>query len=176
MIRKFEIWNSQFNAEDYADFIEEDRELNPHLYEGNDEDSVIFQRIDELNQSYLDDERVNLDIQLEHPILVIADLGLWYGRKTGYKVIRSGNIRDILYAQVSGLSEQHWYCGGYNIRCDECHHDGTNHYIYREMKEDVSMDCFMERLLDAPENQQNLLKRYTRSIAKDVGRVYGICA
>ena len=47
----------------------------------------------EINNRYLDDERVNLNIQLDQPILVIADLGLWNGRRTGYQEISSGNIR-----------------------------------------------------------------------------------
>ena len=50
----------------------------------------------EINNDHLDDERVNLNIQLEQPILIIADLGLWTGRHTGYKEIASGNIRDCL--------------------------------------------------------------------------------
>ncbi len=47
----------------------------------------------EINGDYLDDERMNLDVQLSQPILVIADLGLWHGRRMGYKEIPSGNIR-----------------------------------------------------------------------------------
>lgn len=41
----------------------------------------------ERNSEYLDDERMNLDIQLDKPILVIVDLGLWNGRYSGYKEI-----------------------------------------------------------------------------------------
>ena len=32
----------------------------------------------EINGHYLDDERMNLDVQLSQPILVVGDLGLWY--------------------------------------------------------------------------------------------------
>ena len=48
----------------------------------------------EINGHYLDDERMNLNVQLSQPILVIGDLGLWNGRRMGYKEIPSGNIRD----------------------------------------------------------------------------------
>lgn len=34
--------------------------------------------------------------KVSQPILVIADLGLWNGRRMGYKEIPSGNIRDCL--------------------------------------------------------------------------------
>ena len=33
---------------------------------------------------------MNLDVQLSQPILVVGDLGLWYGRRMGYKEIPSG--------------------------------------------------------------------------------------
>ena len=46
----------------------------------------------EINGEYLNDERENLDIQLSQPILVIGDLGMWNGRRMGYKEIASGNI------------------------------------------------------------------------------------
>ena len=52
----------------------------------------------EINGHYLDDERANLNIQLDQPILIIADLGLWTGRHMSYKEIASGNIRDCLYS------------------------------------------------------------------------------
>lgn len=35
-----------------------------------------------------------LDILVSGEILAIADLGLWYGRRTGYKEITSRRIRD----------------------------------------------------------------------------------
>lgn len=54
----------------------------------------------EINGHYLDDERMNLNVQLSQPILVIGDLGLWNGRRMGYKEIPSGNIRDCLYGDT----------------------------------------------------------------------------
>ena len=52
----------------------------------------------EINGDYLDDERVNLNIQLSCPILIVADLGLWNGHRMAYKEVPSGNIRDCLYS------------------------------------------------------------------------------
>ena len=68
--------------EEYPDMTEEEREL------------LMY----EMNNSYLDDERCNLNIQLDCPIIVIADLGLWHGRASGYREIESGNVRDCLYS------------------------------------------------------------------------------
>lgn len=60
----------------------------------------------EINGDYLDDERCNLNIPLSQPILVIADLGRWNGRFSGYKEIKSGNIRDCLYSDTDYST---WY-------------------------------------------------------------------
>ena len=85
------IWsNYDLDYEDWRDDLEED---HPELTE--DERMALMY---EINNRYLDDERVNLNIQLDQPILVIADLGLWNGRRTGYQEISSGNIRDCLYS------------------------------------------------------------------------------
>ena len=64
----------------------------------NADDNFLYKAMYENNASYLYDERINLDIQLPREIIVIADLGLWNGRHSGYKVIESGNIRDCLYS------------------------------------------------------------------------------
>ena len=72
------IWtNYHLNYDDWADDLETEYPELP-------EDERYYKMLD-LNDSYLDDERANLNIQLSQPILVIADLGLWNGRRTGYK-------------------------------------------------------------------------------------------
>lgn len=171
MIKKFDIWNSEINLEEWKDFLEEDRELNPDLYEEG-EDGYL--RVCEINSAYLEDERINFDKKLENPILIIADLGLWNGRAAAYKILVSGNLKDILCAQVNGMSENHWYCDGYNICCDETHHDGTNHYLYREIRNMDNIEHFLE-LIYQKQDWKSCLNYYTRSIAKDVGRIYGLC-
>ena len=74
------IWsNYDLDYEDWRDDLEED---HPELTE--DERMALMY---EINNRYLDDERVNLNIQLDQPILVIADLGLW----AAYRL--SGNLQ-----------------------------------------------------------------------------------
>ena len=57
-------------------------------------ESELYQMMYDLNNDYLADERINLNIQLDRPILVIGDIERWNGRVPGYKEIQSGNIRD----------------------------------------------------------------------------------
>ena len=87
------IWsNYDLDLEDWRESLEE---LYPHYFEDE-----LYEKMYDSNAANLDDERCNLNIQLSSPILVIGDLGLWYGRRTGYKEIESGNIRDCLYSDT----------------------------------------------------------------------------
>ena len=85
------IWsNYDIDYEDWRDDLEEEY---PELSE--DERIALMY---EINGEYLNDERANLNVQLSRPILVIGDLGLWHGRRMGYKEIESGRISDCLYS------------------------------------------------------------------------------
>ena len=115
------IWSNDI---DYDDWREDLEEQYPDLTEAE-----RMERMYELNGNYLDDERSNLDIQLSRPILVVGDLGLWHGRRMGYKEIPSGNIRDCLYSERD-MDHSTWYVDkNGDFRCDAIHHDGTNHYL-----------------------------------------------
>ena len=127
----------------------------------------------EINGDYLDDERVNLDIQLSQPILVIGDLGLWYGRRSGYKEIESGNIRDCLCADTDYST---WYVDKLgDLRCDAIHHDGTDHYLYRAYKDGVresQIDLLKDKLYRGIATRADVT-RITRRLGDDIARVYG---
>ena len=131
------IWSNDI---DYDDWREDLEEQYPDLTEAERMELMY-----ELNSDYLDDERSNLDIQLSRPILVVGDLGLWNGRRMGYKEIPSGNIRDCLYSERD-IDYSTWYVDkNGDFRCDAIHHDGTNHYLYRAYKNSVS-DTQIENL------------------------------
>lgn len=166
MVKKFEIWNSRIHMDDWKDFIEEERLECPGKY---DDDNEMYDHIIDINGYYLEDERMNLNIQLSNPIIVIANLGLWNGRHTAYKIINSGNIKDILYSE---MEDAHWYCDGYNICCDAYHHDGVNHYIYREIQNPENIQKFLDMIYYG-KDFKSVLNYYTRSIASDVVKAYG---
>ena len=72
---------------------------------------------------WLDDERMNLNVQVDGVIIAFGDLGLWRGRRQGYQILGS-NVADILH---SSCDDNEWYGDGYNIRGRMAHHDGTNY-------------------------------------------------
>lgn len=160
------IWsNHDIDYEDWREYLEEE-------YPDLSEDERYYKML-EINDSYLDDERMNLNIQLSQPILLIADLGLWDGRHSGYKVIESGNIADC-------LRTHHDYATFYVDRlgdfcCNDVHHDGTNHYLYRVFKEDVSeqqMENLEEKILRGTATRADIT-RITRRLGDEIGKVYG---
>ena len=160
------IWSDiDLNLDDWRENLQEDY---PELSE-----TELYQKMYDINGEYLDDERANLNIQLSQPIIVIGDLGLWNGRVTGYKMIDSGNIKDCLYSDTDFTE---WYVDKYgDLRADAIHHDGTNHYLYRVFKDEVS-DTQVENLqnkLSFGTATRADITRVTRRLGDDIAKVYG---
>ena len=132
------IWSDiSLDLDDWRESLEE-------LYPGYSDDE-LYDIMVKSNAENLYDERVNLNIQLSQPIIVIGDLGRWNGRVAGYKMIDSGNIKDCLYSDTDYTE---WYVDKYgDLRADAVRHDGTNHYLYRVFKDGVT-DTQIENLQD----------------------------
>ena len=166
--QKYRIW-SDYDL-DYEDWREDLENEYPELSE--------YERMalmHEINGGYLDDERANLNIQLDQPILIIADLGLWQGRRMGYKEIESGNIRDCLFSDRD-TDYATWYVDKLgDLRCDAIHHDGTNFLLYRTYKDGVSeeqIDRLKEKLYCGTATRADIT-RITRRLGDEIGKVYG---
>ena len=160
------IWsNADLDLDDWRDELQE---------EAPDASEIeLLEMMYERNEEYLQDERINLNIQFEHPILVIGNLGRWNGRVTGYKEIPSGNIKDCLYSDTDYST---WYVDHLgDLRCDAIHHDGTNHYLYRVYKPgvtDVQIDRLKEKIYDGIATRADIT-RITQRLGDDIGKVYG---
>ena len=160
------IWsNYHLDFEDWREDLEAEY---PDLSE-----SELMEMMYERNNDYLSDERINLDIPLSQPILVIGDLGLWFGRRSGYKEIPSGNIRDCLFSDTDYTT---WYVDKLgDLRCDAVHHDGTNHYLYRVFKPGVTeaqMDRLKDKIYNGTATRSDII-RLTMRLGDEIGKVYG---
>jgi hypothetical protein len=167
------IWsNVNLDLDDWRDDMKEQLVENGYSPDEITEDR-LYEEMLETNSSYLDDERVNLNIQEAQPIIVIADLGRWNGRFQGYKMIESGNIKDCLYSDTD-YSE--WYVDKLgDLRADAIHHDGTNHYLYRAFKDGTTSEQ-IERLQDKiylGVATRSDITRVTKRLGDDIGKVYG---
>lgn len=165
MIKNHLIWTSQPNFEDWKDDLQEEY---PELTE-----EELIEKMYDINNDYLDDERINLNVQLETPIIVIADIGRWDGRFSGYAVIESGNIKDCLY---SSCDYSTWYVDNLgDLRCRAIHHDGTNFYLYRAFKNGLSeeqIENFKYKIYTGTATRKDVT-RYTTRLGDDIARVYG---
>ena len=152
----YENWRADLESE-YPDMTEDDRI------------ALMY----EINSDYLSDERTNLDIRQERGIIAIADLGLWNGRFSGYKMIDSGNIRDCLY---SDCDYNEWYVDRFgDLRCTAVHHDGRNHYLYRAIKESATegqIDRLKSLIYSGRATRQDIT-RVTKRLGDAIGAVYG---
>ena len=153
--------------------VELKNEIQSRVKQEIDKQQALYEWMEETNYDYLSDERVNLNVQLSQPIIVIGDIGRWNGRVMGYKDIPSGNIRDCLYADTDYTE---WYVDKYgDLRADATHHDGTNHYLYRVFKDGVS-ETQMENLRDKIYHGKATradITRLTRRLGDEIAAVYG---
>lgn len=121
---------------------------------------------------YLDDEKVNLNIQTKNPIICIAELGLWNGRKVECKELGC-NINEIFNIIFeSGCTEFYKY--NQNIYAKISHHDETNYCIFRQLKEGRSLENFLDKLYHSTtKDYMKVVRSYTKSIAHYFDEVYG---
>ena len=132
-------------------------------------DDDVWAFICESLDNYLDDERANLSVPADGRIIVIASLGLWNGRVPGYRIL-SRNANEIFR---TGEDYVEWYSDGHNIRATSTHHDGTNYYEYRVIREDRNIQNLLDVIYNGEEITRKKLNYYTRSLYPYVARVYG---
>lgn len=174
---KYIIWsdmNIPMITDEWRDAYEEFLEMNQ--MNGNKEnDSEVSDFICEMNNRYLEDERINLDVELNNQIIVLGDIGRWNGRFDGYKIIQSGNIRDCLYSDVEN-SNVEWYVDKEGeFRADVHHHDSSNYYLYRVFKKGISPDKIKkleEKFITGRMGLDGFLP-YTNRIGPAIAKVYG---
>ena len=168
-MKKRIIWsNMNINPDDWKEGYKEIAEENGRDEDTDDENNLWNYIYEELDH-YIDDERMNLDVTTDGRILVVTDLGLWYGRRQGYRIL-DGNVKNILSADVDYVE---WYSDGYNIKATAAHHDGTNYYEYRVIREDRNIQNLLDAIYNGEEITRKKLNYYTRSLEPYVRRVYG---
>ena len=167
------IWsNINLNPEDWKEGYKETAEINKWDEDTDDEDNLL-RYMYETNDMYLDDERANLNVQTEGRIIAIADLGFWYGRKMGYKLL-DHNVNNCLQLE-SSCDYAKFYCDRYDLKSTQHHHDGSHYITYREVKPNITsdqLDNFCWKIYDGKATQKDIT-RCTRSLRPRVQKVYG---
>lgn len=166
------IWTSDIGQlSDWADYLEEEG-LTGLSTERQ------YAAVLELNNSYLGDERVNLNKQIKTGIVAFVDCSLWNGKQL--HVLNVGyNLGCCLDTSTTGVLDGswRWFVDRYgNLRCDAAHHDGTNHVVYRMWKPQMSagkqLRCATEMRVAGCYNS-TIAGRYTQSLGSFVNEIYG---
>ena len=160
------VWsNENLNLEDWRADLEEE-------YPGYSDDE-LYEIMCETNADYLGDERSNLKQPIGGSLLVIADLGLWNGRHQGYREKADADLSDCLDYRYDGAE---WYVDRNGEFCgSQAHHDGTNHYVYRKIKDSATnddIDDLEAKLYNGTATQKDI-DRVTEKLGDRVAKVYG---
>lgn len=150
---------------DVKNLLEEDAVEN--ITEETITDEVYF-RIDQ----NFGDETMNLDKKLNGRILCIANMGLWNGKRTGYKIL-GDNLNEILTSTI-GCDEKEVYCDAYNVYALGYHHDGSNSVEFREIREDKNIQPLLDKLYSSEPVTRKEINYYTRSLRPYIKKIYGI--
>lgn len=154
------IWTNEIDIEDWRDDI-----MNWHEEDEITEDELYNIAYD-TNMMYLDDERANLCKELGNSLVVIGDIGRWNGRAHGWKLLKGTNLNEIFSETVGDYVT--WYVEGEEIKCDDIHHDGTNHYTYRVIKNGISDWEFEEMMYEGKD-----INEMTEPLGHYVREIYG---
>ena len=157
------IWTSEIDLDDYEDYFKESNMEDIS-------DSEKYRIISEDKGLDLDSLRRELDVELDGRILIIGDLGTWRGRVDAYALKSSKNFNEILYSEDD---EYEVYYDGYNVKAKGIHHDGTNYYEFREVREDRDIDRFTQMIYDSEIYGRDKVNYYTRSLRKPLKEAMG---
>ena len=160
--------NIDINEEEYKEAFEEWCDMNDLNPDDEDLDEFINRELD----FWLEDEHFNLDRPCGD-ILVIADLGLWDGRRSGYKIIKGGKLNNIFDVLGSDYNHYKFYCDRYDVKAILHHHDGTHYLTFREIKPNKNIQGLLDKLYDDKEVWQKEITRLTKSLKPLVSKVYG---
>lgn len=162
---------SQEEIKQYTEWaIESEKEF----YSDDDfmpDDETIMNCINEdINLGYEDDKNYNLNKPLNNKILCITGLGLWNGKKSGYKIL-GNNLNEVL--DFISCDEVHIYFDGHNIKAEGYHHDGKNYAEFREIKDNVNIDTLLNKIYSGENISRSLLNYYTKPLGQYVKNIYG---
>lgn len=103
-------------------------------------------------------DNIEYNNNCENGYIIIADLGLWNGRRSGYKEIN--NLTQILKSELSSLTlDKDGVTAEYN------HHDGTNYYEVRAWKNNIKNKYILEEAIYYDkEEMEELIKKFTKKI------------
>lgn len=169
MNKKINIWNNNFcTIESLVNDMKKDE-----LYADFDNEMLWSEALG-LNELYLKDEMLNLDIKLNQPIIAAIDMELWNGYQIGINTAFGSNVHDIFKAiRNPDYEEFSFFIEDNNVIFEGVHHDGTNRVVFRKLKENKNIGDIVNNKTNQ-DNFWNNYYKYTESIAPEICNVYGV--
>ena len=158
-----------YTDEELQDFVNAE---NENRMEGEEKDTIesLSDCICEDINLFYNDEKENLNKTLDNNIICIASMGLWNGKKSGYKII-GNNLNDVI-ASFS-CDEYKINTDNYNIKFEGYHHDGTNYIEFREIRNSDNIDNLCNKIYNNEEISRSLLNYYTKPMGHYIKGIYG---
>lgn len=136
---------------------------------------IIYNSESKTSEYDFDDENANLDIELDNgfnTIICIADLGLWDGRKSGYKMLSGNKVNQILSQAQGDFYKVAYDSETDDVKATDIHHDGTNYYTFREVRKNKDISILQNLIYNGKATQADIDK-FTKPLGKYVRKVYG---
>lgn len=165
-------WDFEEAKKDYKDFLEDNEYEN--INELLKDDNNIYDYINEINRHNWDDIQGELNKEIDNEIIAIASLGLWNGKTTGYKLLETGNLKEILFS-FTNCDDIEFYTENRKVYGVGYHHDGRNYAEFRKIKNGLSQNQY-DKLLNSiyyDKDSSKYIKMYTTSIYKDIKNIIG---
>ena len=157
------VWTNNTSLDDWRDWLNQEY---PDITDDTDRYRVITEELD----SQFDDVLSDLNIELPDTIICIADLQLWNGHRMDYSFCGT-NLSNTLRTGCGDYRT--WYIDDLgDLRCDDTHHDGTNHYLFRMLKPTISSAPLRRKILSGTVTRRDIT-RCTSPIGAYVADVYG---
>lgn len=161
------IYNELAQEMDYED-------LNEMTYEEK------VKVVSELLDADLEDDLMNLEgVEAKHELVITGTANVWDGEWFVFQELDTTNIGKSLQAAVDGASSTiRMYVEGKELVVEVSHHDGTNKYLIREWKAEMTDRKFenLYKKLDSAlevKDRLDVMKRYTKGAGEYVRNCYG---
>lgn len=167
MAKKHIIWSHDVgDLENWRDYLNEE---HPDV---TDEDEQ-WQLVEELNDEYLECEKMNLDFPCK--AIAIGSVGLWNRTVRGYILL--DNLKEALSADNLGVDAScycTWWVEGDDMFGEFSHHDGCNYFTYFILKDGEDAEIFWERLINENEEPTpDEIFKYLTPAGIKVREIYG---
>ena len=168
------IWKS-YGMYDLKELEELEHDTRENLKENGFEDYETVDVTDTMYEDidmWFEDEQSNLYRKLDGRILAIASMGLWNGRRSGYKIL-GNNLNEVLTCGI-GCDEKEVYCDSYNVYATGYHHDGRNYVEFREIREDRNIENLTDKLYSGMPITRREINYYTKSLKPYIKQIYEV--